>query len=69
MTPTQALAVGAIGGIASSASLALVVVLALLASDVPENIRARREQRRARRKDLASCRAIDALPPIHRGER
>ncbi|MEU9349050.1 hypothetical protein AB0D74_48420 [Streptomyces sp. NPDC048278] len=76
MTFTQMLLVGAIGGVAGVLSLGLVVVLAILAMDAADwirdrihDLRVRREQLRARVADFEACRAIDALPPIHRGER
>lgn len=72
MTPAQALIVGAVGGITGVLSLALTVILAVLAlglwerlREIPQayrNRRNHRQQLRSRRADFDTCRAIDALP-------
>ncbi|MEU9386180.1 hypothetical protein AB0D38_36830 [Streptomyces sp. NPDC048279] len=73
MTTTQVFLTGAAGGIAGVIGMGLFVVLVVLAFEavdgirrIPEALRVRRERLRARRADYDACRAIDALPPVHR---
>lgn len=68
MTPTQVLAVAALGGLAAIAGLVLFVALAVGLYTAIDRLIERAEDRRAerahhrRQHDLTICQAIDALP-------
>lgn len=61
MTPHQVFAVAAIGGLCTAIALLLVVGLAIGVYNLSVHIADLRDQRRAEREDLHTCRAIDAL--------
>ncbi|MFI1767481.1 hypothetical protein ACH41H_36280 [Streptomyces sp. NPDC020800] len=65
MTPHQVLIVAAIGGVLGVVGAAAFVLTAFALvtgiSNLIEQAAARRARRRARREDLTTCRAIEAL--------
>lgn len=63
MTPHQTLTVAAIGGLTALLGLALFTGLAIGLYHAVQHVIDAQEEHRARRHDLATCKAIDALGP------
>jgi hypothetical protein len=61
VTPAQVFTVAALGGLAGVLGLALFLVLALIVFAIVSRLVEARDARRERRRDLKTCRAIDAL--------
>ncbi|GEC02976.1 hypothetical protein SSP24_06310 [Streptomyces spinoverrucosus] len=66
MTPTQIFTIAALGGLCSTIGLALVALLGAALYAAIGHALERQQQWRERRRDLRTCRAINALPTTER---